>query len=135
MALVVDKAVRRDPTTFIACFAMWALLCGIALVLPGNTFQRVTIYDAMASIHNVDHHWGMVMAVDGLLLYASIFLSSVSAKSTIAALSSVLWMMLGMLMLLGAGANGYFSVAGAFSVWGALGCFMAITQWVHTPED
>lgn len=114
---------------------MWGVICAISLLLPGNVFKQTNVYSAMENIYPHDFWWGIAMLLDGLALQLSIFFRTTSIKSVIAAFSAVFWMMIGSLMLFSAAANGFFAIVGAYSVWGALGCFLAITQWVHHPED
>lgn len=135
LTVITGKAARRDPTTFIAAFSMWAMLCGFSLILPGNIFERTNIYQSLDAILPQDYLWGWAMFLDGAALQVSIFIHRVSVKSSVAAFSAVLWMMLGSLIMMSAWANHFFSVSGAFSIWGALGCFLAITQWIYNPED
>ncbi len=132
---LLGEASRRDPTTFVGAFGMWGILCGISIVLPDDVFGKVSAYDTMNMIYPHENMWGMVMLLDGIMLQLSVLVKRVPFRSSIAAFSAVLWMMLGSLMLFSAWAHGYFSVVGGFSVWGAIGCFMAIEQWIHNPED
>jgi hypothetical protein len=89
----------------------------------------------MERIYPYDFWWGIAMLLDGIALQASIFVRSTGFKSIVAAFSAVFWMMIGSLMLLASIANGFFAITGAYSVWGAIGCFLAITQWVHQSGD
>lgn len=132
---LIGKAARRDPTTFISAFSMWAMMCGTSLLLPEKVFGKVQSYDAMNMLYPNEVAWGLIMFLNGVLLQVSVIVNKVPFRSSIAAFSAVLWMMLGSLMLFSTWAHGYFSVVGGFSVWGAIGCFMAIEQWIHNPED
>ena len=135
IATIIGKAARRDPTTFISAFSMWAMMCGLSLMLPETVFGKVQSYDAMNTIYPHEFAWGLVMFFDGVLLQVSVLARKVPFRASVAAFSAVLWMMLGSMMLFSAWAYSYFSVVGGFSVWGAVGCFMAIEQWIHNPED
>lgn len=110
-------------------------MCGVSIMLPEKVFGKVPSYDVMNAIYPHEFAWGLVMFLNGVLLQGSVLSSRVPFRSSIAAFSAVLWMMFGSLMLLSAWRHGYFAVVGGFSVWGALGCFMAIEQWIHNPED
>ena len=135
LMMLAGRASRRDPTTFIAAFGMWSIICSVSLLLPGNVFERTNVYGSMATIYPEDFWWGIVMCADGLLLQSSLFSRRVSFKSSVAAFSAVLWMMIGSLMLFDGWTQGFFVITGAYSVWGAIGCFMAITQWIYSGGD
>lgn len=135
LAMLSRNVTRRDPSTFIASFGMWSIICALSLLLPGNVFHQTNVYASMENIYPSDFWWGIAMLLVGVALQVSIFVRSVSFKSTVAAFAAVFWMMVGSLMLFSAASQGFLTIVGAYSVWGAVGCFLAITQWVHHAGD
>lgn len=129
------RANRRDPTTFIFAFSAWPLICAVSLLLPGDIFDTVGLYRTMKSIYPHEDVWGAVMLADMPLLLSSIWSHSVAYRCLVAGISAMLWMFTGCLILFGAYLEGYFSIIGAYSVWGALGCLIAIEQWIYSTQD
>ena len=134
---VLGRVGQRDPTSFIGAFSMWAIMCGVQLLWPGDVASTLPHFRLMHELYHDDRAWGIIMLIDGLLLQFSLFLPKRhggACRSAIAGASACLWMGLGMLMVLSAWRAGYFTVVGAFSVWGGVGCFMAITQWIYIED-
>lgn len=131
----VGLAPHRDPTTFIGAFAMWALMCGMSLVLPGDVFGQVQSYNLMEYVYPHELRWGYLMIVNGVLLVASLFTSSIAFRCAIAGGSAALWTFCGVLMCVASYQAGWFSIVGGYSLWGALGCLVAIEQWIRHAGD
>lgn len=116
---------------------MWAILCGVQLLWPGDVSATLPHFRLMHELYANEATWGYVMLADGILLQASLLLPkkhSGACRSAIAGGSACLWVGMGMLMVLSAWRNGYFTLVGTFSMWGGVGCFMAITQWIYTED-
>lgn len=137
LATIAGKVGRRDPVTFISAFSMWSVLCGVQMLWPGDVSHVLPHWSFIYEMYDSESAWGAVMLLDGFLLQLSLFLpkrGGGACRSAIAGGSACLWIGLGMLMCLSAWKVGYFTVVGAFSIWGGIACFMAITQWIYIED-
>lgn len=134
MRILLRKAARSDPTTFILGYGAWAIICGICLLLPGNTFDYSPAWSRLQAIHADDTSWGVAMLLDGIMLILSIRLRRVPQRASIAGFSGIMWVLLGGSMVLSAWIAGITSIIGFYSVWGGLCCLMAVEQWVYYPS-
>lgn len=133
MRILLYRLTKSDPTTFVGTFGMWSLICGIALLLPGNVFDYSPAWNALQVIHADDSAWGWAMVADGLLLIASIRMAKVPQRAAISAFSAVMWSLLGVSMVVDGYKAGFVSIIGGYSIWGSICCVVAVEQWVRYP--
>lgn len=134
MRILLRKATRSDPTTFIVGFGAWAIICGICLLLPGNAFDYAPAWSSLQAIHADDTSWGVAMLLDGLLLILSIRLRRIPQRASIAGFSAIMWVVLGGSMVFSAWNAGVTSIVGLYSIWGGLCCLQSVEQWVYHPD-
>jgi hypothetical protein len=135
MRILLRRAMRSDPTTFVVAFGVFATICGITLLLPGNAFDFTPAWSSLQALHADDTMWGVVMFLDGLLLIISIRMAKVPQRAAIAAFSAVMWGLLGASMVISAYQRGITSIIGWYAIFGAIWCLVAVGQWVHYPSD
>lgn len=133
MRVLLRKATRSDPTTFIISFGAWAVICGLGLLLPGNAFDYTPAWSRLQAIHADDTAWGVAMVLDGLLLVVSVRMRRLPQRASIAGFSAVMWGLLGASMIASAYQGGVTTIIGMYSLWGAFCCTLAIGQWVYHP--
>lgn len=134
MRILLRKATRSDPTTFIVGFGSWAIICGICLLLPGNMFDYTPAWSSLQAIRADDTAWGVAMLLDGIALVTSIRLRKVPQRASIAGFSAVMWILLGGSMVFSAYSAGITSIIGFYSIWGGFCCLLAVEQWVYYPN-
>ena len=145
-------ATSYDPTTFLVGVAAWAILTAISLLLPGSAFDASPVYAVARSWWVSEDQWGVILLIDGLALLASIATGSfvvtpasrralVPWRAGTAILSGFVFFTWGGLLLAGAAglangwnaifSHGFFSAAGAWTLFAGVGCWVAAEQWVQ----
>lgn len=135
MRILIKQLFSTDPSTFIGAFGMWAIIVGASVAGPGDTFALSPAWLALSHVSDKENMWGWLMIVNGLLLLASLRMSRIPQRASIALVSAVMWFVLGTSMVLNAWVyGGFFSIAGSYSVWCSIQAMVAVEQWVaHTP--
>lgn len=128
----MNSLLSRDPGTFLASFATWAILLGISLLMPGDIFVRAPVYSELARLGFDDTGWGCAMVVDGLLLGITVGWGKAGWRALIAISSAPFWFGFGALMMAGAWQAGFLSAVGAYNMLAAIYLSAAGAQWVHT---
>jgi len=127
-------ALRWDPRTFIASFALWSALFGIGCFSTTKMFDIQPVFRVLRDLPMTESVWGAVTLANGALLMACLW-AGASFRPAVASLSGALWVFIGSTMVQSGILQGFFSPAGAFSVVGGLGCCAATVQWVHQGYD
>ena len=144
-------ATSYDPTTFLVGVAAWAILTAISLLLPGAVFDASPVYSVARNWLVSEDQWGVILLADGMALLASIATGSIVVtpasrralvpwRAGTAIVSGALFFMWGGLLLAGAAGfangwngiatHGFFSAAGAWTLFAGVGCWLAAVQWV-----
>lgn len=123
-----------DPTTFLIAFVAWSLFNGFALLSPGNTFQIGPVYSALARLPITEDMWGAILVLDGLAVLATIPYRHLPTRGFVAIVSGTLWAFFGTKLIAGGLEHGYLAAGGAYSVFLAIGCWLAAIQWIAQPE-
>lgn len=131
---------HRDPTALVFAFAVYALLYGTSLLLPGETFDISPVYGVVRELVPEDAA-GVGMLLDGVLLLACLgWTFSPPVRSLVAILTGAGWCFWGGLLLLGGMRVHYFSPGGAWVFVCALIVMQSTSGWVYplvlpTPPD
>lgn len=135
MRILLRRALRSDPTSFVFSFGLFSAICGATLLLPGNAFDYTPAWSQLQVWHADDRVWGGAMLSDGLLLIASLRMRKVPPRAAIATCSAIMWLPLGGSMIVSAHLRGITSIIGIYAICGAIGCAIAAEQWVHYPSE
>lgn len=127
----VNAALRWDPRTFVAAFALWALLFGVGCLSTSRMFDIQPVFRVLRDTGLGEGFWGAVTVLDGALLMASLWTRNTGFRAAVACLSGALWAYIGVTMVISGFEHGFVSPAGSFSLAGSLGCLAATMQWVH----
>jgi hypothetical protein len=135
MRVLFRRAMRSDPSMYIASFGIFAIICGFNLLMPGNTFDYSPAWDRLRDWHANDTAWGVLMLLDGLMMIISIRMRAVPWRAAIIGLSGLIWIFLGATMVISAYRQGITTIIGMYAIAGAIGCVIALEQLLHYPAD
>lgn len=130
MRVLWHKLVSPEPNTFGVAFAVWAVIVGASLVVPGNAFDLSPAWDSLQHIHASDAEWGWIMLSDAILMFVSLRLPTIPYKAAIIIFSSILWATLGLSMIVNAWRASFLSIAGCFSLWCSFQALLSVGQWL-----
>ena len=113
----VQDVARRDPSLFLVAFAMWSLISGVSFLLTADTFLRAPQYSVAAELSLNDNIIGAGMVLDGLVMLWCVGSRPPLLQTTIALMSSALWVFWSMIVIAGSYRRG---VAAPGSLWSML---------------
>ena len=126
----LQHALRYDPRTFVAGFAMWCFVMGAGLSGPGTLFEVIPSFRVIASFGVPEWGWGLAMLAAGLALLRCLRPVGEASRVVTCFLVGALWVLFGLCVLWGGALEGYFSASGAYALLGGCGCWLAVQQWV-----
>lgn len=134
---------RRDPTALCFAFAVYALLYGVALVLPGDSFEISPVYGLARELGLPETFVGVGMLLDAFLLFVCLGWSCTPTfRSIVSIVTGASWFFWGAILLAGGARAHYFSPGGAWSLLCSLIVMQATAGWVYPgvrpvlePED
>ncbi|MFC7611640.1 hypothetical protein [Teichococcus aestuarii] len=127
----MNAALRWDPRTFLAAFALWSILFSIGCFSTTRMFDIQPVFRVLRDVGLRESFWGAVTLIDGLLLMLTLWMGSINTRAAVACLSAGLWAFVGGTMVWSGSLQGFFSPAGAFSILGSAGCVAATIQWAN----
>lgn len=127
----IGALTRRDPSSFVCAFALWAFLNGFSLLATTNSFHKSPIYRVMADFDVDDNLVGATMLIDGLLLLYSIVARAPVVRAGIAYMSGIAWFIWGCLLGLGAWSADLVSAAAIWIIVSSFWLMRSITA--HPP--
>lgn len=125
----------RDPALLVFGFAIWSLLNGLSLALPGDAFAASPVYAVHRAFGLPEGACGAAMLANtAALLYALHPRTSATVRTGIGILTGAAWAMWGCLMVAGALRAGFFSSGGSWSAAAAFAVSCSTGSWIrHLP--
>lgn len=111
---------RRDPTIFIAMFALWMALQGVSLLAPGNVFDLAPSYSLARDLGLNEDLVGVAMLVNAAALAWSLGDRPPHVRAWLAFMSGALWIFWALLMLFSGFRAGLLSGAGVWTIAAAV---------------
>lgn len=125
------RRLRVDPITFVLCHAVWSMICGLSLALPGDAWSYNPAWSTLQAFQVPDTAWGVLMILDSIALLFAIRSSSMAYRSAVTIVSGIMWFLLGVSIVVTSFMHfNHLSAVGAFSVVGSLFCIIAVGGWV-----
>lgn len=122
---------HRDPTALVFAFAVYALLYGTSLLLPGESFDISPVFSVVRELVP-ESAAGAGMVLDGVLLLVCLgWRLTPQIRSLVAIFTGAGWCFWGGLLLLGGLRVRYFSPGGAWTLLCALIVMQSTSGWVY----
>lgn len=107
---------RRDPTLFIAIFALWMLLSGLSLLAPGSAYDATPVYSLAREYGLAENVVGASMVCDAAVLAWCLGDRPPGVRAWIACMSGALWVFWSVLMFFSALRAGFMSAGAVWTV-------------------
>jgi hypothetical protein len=122
----------HDPTTLVFAFAIYALLYGTALIMPGDSFEVSPVYSLARELGVPEVPTGLGMLANGVALLVCLgWRLTATVRSLIAVGTGMGWLFWGGLLVGGGWRVGYFSPGGAWLMLASLIVMQATSGWIY----
>lgn len=111
---------RRDPSLFIAIFALWVLVTGVSLTATSDAFSKSSIYNVARELGLNDNYVGLTMIGNSVALIWGLGNMPPRIRASISLLTGVLWMFWSVITFLGAWRAGFYSASAAWTLLSSL---------------
>lgn len=89
---------RRDPTLFVAVFALWMLLSGVSLLLPGDAYDASPVFSLAKEMNLREPLVGAAMVANAVMLAYCLGDRPPGVRAWVAYMSGALWVFWALLM-------------------------------------
>jgi uncharacterized membrane protein len=123
-----------DPTSFIQAAAAWAAINAFAVIVSGPNLYSRPGFLVMRETHIPQWGLGGAFVMDACALTASILMTSLPFRATVALMSGIFWVLYGLASLYSYHHLGLISTSGLWSVACGLGCVVSVSRWIYVED-
>ncbi|MBP0492143.1 hypothetical protein [Roseomonas indoligenes] len=126
----LNAALRLDPTTWVAGFALWSLITGASILASEDVMLKAPTFQYLSRIPVPENAWGALMLLDAAALLWAASRPHLLRRAVVTSLSGLFWVLWGGGMIVGGLRVGIISGNGIWNVAAGIGLCLAMMQWV-----